>query len=1372
MRRYAWLLTVLLALSTDGWAEEYEIGGPLAGVRLPLAPTQHGEPPGYPGCIPELMASGEAVQDMGHRYREWGPQGQSPEWNLYEGSVERWRAYMQKYLPIRSFFDRQSQLKNFVAPQIPGARPEDIQRYAAPIYWVPRHAPPRPTGRFAQAVPVVRMTVDGPELDLDPGRLDRGLYVVRIIGAVRTEQLRPFRQPLFMRMAVNDGAEGGTSRYRLRLGYCDEFYSVAEFYFHAPESRRYRATLAVDRGSQVELLVHNVSLDDVLAGTLRRPIKTQAISDTGLAPSPTTRLSRQERLERDAAIWNAFPPVNAQGSTIGAGYGGYGSIAGVRAGSDQLTGEEIHQRYGRWVPPDQAGPMQGRPDWRPETVFLANPKLNLVHTIQDLRTGRALPDPYPFKDDGAGLYFPDPDHPDRGAVWTPIGNRVHQLYRQYYLDVGRFLDRYRRTGNPEDAHDAAITLIRFAYAFPTLDPSEYLSNTVHDPGPFGRDASCRRRFTAAYFLPHYAQYVKPIMFHYDELFPLIRSNRLLAESVGRFVPWVRSPEDLVELIDVYLVQTTAKRIMRYHYHTDVVDIANLAAVAGNRQVTDPWMEWLFSRTFIYPLPVAGVQDVMISGCTREGTEVVGSTYYAQQEGAARVAAALDLYLKAGGNPRFDLSDRRRYPKPVAHAYWRLENVVGGGDFLRIGDVCGPDKAPGHTLRDLGFARHGWRWTRDPRFAFILRHYVGRSDQSDAEWAEIERAAGRQRRAPWLENRSRVMPMWAAVLETGHQHDDSRFRRAAYVRLGFGTGHQHYDTLDLQLVAHGLPFTVDGGQRPGYSVPGDRTTRVHNLVQVDGHPAYRHSWATALADCPGSRFLEVDADPPPGVGLLRRQVALIDVDEGRGSQRLPPERQRPGAPLPRGVQTPNSYVFDVFRVGAGHQHTYCFHGAINDEFTWNATDAAPPDPGSEEATYLSRFRLMPEANQAGDCPAVLVATWRMAREVDGPGAGEKEMLGQNYDPAAPRKFTRLHLLATDGLRALRGESVCRQWNYHLTNLMVRTARSEEPRPQVFAAVIQPYVGRPFLKRIRLLAVEDNDSDAQRVVAVAIQTHDGRQDLCFADGRPEKRRRVPEAQLVVAGQFAFYSIDQEGLRQAALVGGHSLRGPLVRITTACARRSGVVRRVDYGRRSVWIDQSWPARSTPCLLETGAAGHWTSYTALSVQPTEGGSRLELQRGADSFRSQITAVDSDRSTVTTALRPLVEQLDHNRTGWVASDERQRTFWRATYLGAGTFRLEGPPVTHAAFEPEGVLRLWEIGVGDQVRTVTAVVIRRIEPGRFEVLSDVEVALALPGHTLEISTDGTTWTDAGTSTEGGWVRVNLPPDDQPRQLRCWATPRR
>jgi hypothetical protein len=1376
MFRQATLLVLALALVPSQFtaAEEFEIGGPLAGVKLNLVPTQHGEEPGHPGCIPQLIEQGKPFEDMGHVYREWGPQGQSPEWQLYEGSVEHWRAYMLKYLPLRSFFDRQSQRKNFVAPNLPGAAASQAETYAEPIYWVPRHDDPRPTGRFAKAVPVVRMKLGAPVLQLDLGELERGVYAVRVIGAVETERVRPFREPLFMRMTVHDGLGGETSDYRLRLGYCDQFYSVAEFYFHAPAPRRYRAELAVDRGSTVDLLVHNVSLDDVLAGTLRQPIKHRPTIASSARPAgqtaspgrkPVEPLAREDRLRRDAAIWNGFPPLNAQASELRVGHGGYGSIRGVRAGSAELTGEQIEQQYGRWVPPQQAGDLRKRPDWRDDDVFLANPQLGLVYTFEDLRRHRPLPDPYPLKDDGAGLYFPDPQAPDAGAAWTPIGARVHDLYREYYSNIGRSLGQYQQRGDADAAHDAAITLVRFAYAFPTLDHAEYLSNTLHDPGPFGRDASCRRRFTEANFLPHYPLYVKPIMFQYDELFDAIRNNQRLAESVGRFVPWVKTPEDVIELIDVYLVQTTAKRIMRYHYNTDVVDLANLAAVVGNRDVTDPWMEWLFSRTFIYPLPVAGVQDVMISGCTREGTEVVGSTYYAQEEGAARVAASLDLYLRTGGNTEYALSDARRYPKPVAHAFWRIENVVAGADFLRIGDVCGPDKGPGHTLRDLGFARNGWQWTRDPRFAFVLRHFVGRQDESDAEWAEIEQAAARQSRAPWLDNRSRVLPMWAGVLEAGREHDDYRFRRAAYLRLGFGMGHQHDDALDLQIVTHGLPMTIDGGQRPGYSVPGDRTTRVHNVVQVDGHPAFGHSWATALADFDGARYLAANAAPPEGIGLMRRQMALIDADEGRRSQTLPPEKQLPGAELPAGVSTPNSYVFDVFRVDGGQQHTYCFHGPLNDQFTWNATNEKPPTEGSAEAEYLSRFSGMPDLNRAADCPPVLEATWRMQRDVEGPGLGEKELLGRNFDPNGPPKFTRLHLFGAADSRALRGEFVCRQWNYHFTNVMVRTPAAEQLRPRMFAALVEPFVGEPFLIGRRELQVPDNDPDARRAVALEVKTAAGHTDVCFADDRRDKTREIPDAGLKVSGEFAFYSTDDRGLRQATLAGGRSLESRLVRITTEAAERRGRVTRVDYLDRKSWIDSAWPQRGSDVVLEVGVPDHWTTYTATAIEPAGAGSLLQLQRGGDYFRSQITHLDPSGSTVTTSLRPLIEYINHNRNGWVASDDAGKNFWRAAYLGEGRFRLDGPPLSAGVFGDAGVLRLWEYGVGDQVRQSTSISLRRTDDRTYECLTDISATVSLPGRSVTFLPPDTPQPPSVSAATNGWVSIQVSPAEHAVRFR-------
>jgi hypothetical protein len=53
-RGFAFAVFCVLA-TASGWASaagEFEIGGALAGRKLPLWPTRHGEPAGYPGCLP------------------------------------------------------------------------------------------------------------------------------------------------------------------------------------------------------------------------------------------------------------------------------------------------------------------------------------------------------------------------------------------------------------------------------------------------------------------------------------------------------------------------------------------------------------------------------------------------------------------------------------------------------------------------------------------------------------------------------------------------------------------------------------------------------------------------------------------------------------------------------------------------------------------------------------------------------------------------------------------------------------------------------------------------------------------------------------------------------------------------------------------------------------------------------------------------------------------------------------------------------------------------------------------------------------------------------------------------------------------------
>ena len=1220
------VFSILAAVAAAG--EEYEIGGPLAGVKLPAYTTQHGGPAGYPGSLPEKTAVAEEVKDAQLTYRTWGPQGQAPELELYPGAVEHYRAYMFKYMPIRSFFDRQSQVKTFVAPRIRGAGAAHVERYAEPVYWVPRHAPVVNTGKKREPVPVIRCRPGNPVLSLDLGELEPGLYAVRVIGAVETRELRPFRKSLVIRMRINDGPGGEERMYRVRAGYCDEFYSVAEIYFHAPRKRTYCAGVTVDRESEVALLVHTVSLDDALAGTLRRPIKKRSINGP-VEVDRKSRLSREARLSRDDRIWHSFPPLNLQpsGSPF-AQSGHHGHFPReVTFGAEGKDPQDIQARYGAWTP------GEGR-------TLLVNKKLDLVYTVDDFLGGRPLPDPYPYKDAGCGLLFPHAEDPGRGQIWCPLAHVADKAYRRIPIADGKGSDA---------ARDAVVALLRYAYQFPSIEYGNLLCSVVRNPGAYGRDLSCRRRGTAAMFLDHYARYGE-LANAYDRLFPFIKGNEDLARSIRRFVPWVVSSEDLVQLCDVYLLQTLAKRIMRYHYHTDPLVIARCATVLGDRSVTDDWMAFLFNRTFIYPLPPSGIQDAMITGCERDGCEYVGSTFYAQGEGASRVAAGLEDYRRHGGNPRYDLSDPARYPKPRAHELWHRRIVVAGGDFLRIGDVTGPDKRPGQFGTNTG-------------------------------------------QLP-----SRVLPAWAAILEGGREHADRGLKHAAYLRIGLGYGHHHHDSLDLQLVAYGQPMTIDGGQRPGYSSPGDRATRVHNLVQVDGARSWCHSWVTNLTDARGAPYVGARMVPPGGANFYRRQLALISLGD------------------PGEEPDPRCYAFDVVRVSGGEKHVHCFHGLVNDSFEWNLEDERP----ARDDPFLKPFSRSPETHYTGTAPALLQATWRQIREKRGRGYGSEAGWGT---ATGPRTFTRLHLFDVAGAAAFRADAVCHKWGYQYTCSLVR--RQGTDLESVFPALVEPYRGEPFITGRKLLAVTPNERDARRAVAVEISLKNGTTDWCFADGRPERVRRVDP--LTVAGEFVYYSTDGGGLRQVTLSGGTIVESPDVKLSLASGMRTGKVVRVDYAKRRLWIDTKWPAREGERAFEIGVAGRKTTYTASRWASAGEGTVLTVTHGADYFRSRVTDVNPADGTVTCALGIALGRKPGLEKNWVASDEKATRFWRADFLGDGRFRLKGAPVSWDAFGNARVLRLWEYGVGDTVRQPTFASLRRVRKGVYRLEADGEVSVVLRG---------------------------------------------
>ena len=1331
---------------------EYLPGGPLAGLKLPPDPR-------------------EGVVEVSVPWREV---------RLYPDSVEHWRGYWLKYTPVRSFFDAQSQLKNWTGSDLANLGSVTAEGYSEPVYTLLRDSTGTNTGLRFKSVPVVRCTPGKPRFHLDLGTLDAGMYCLRIVGAVDTGQLHTWRDALYVNWKLNDGPRGEIRAYRRRLGYVDNFFSVEELYFHLGEQRAMHAEFSVGEGSLVDLFVSNVILDDALAGTKLRAFKKRRtlITDGEIAAirrgfsavdrqamerdlAPTRAWTTEDRWARDEAIWKRLPPVQIQF------WGSDHVDLRYEERTPVLTPALLDEKYGLWQDESADSKYGFTLDPKCYGNFLTNRLLQAGYRIDDLWALKPLPDPYPFPD-LAGYYWTDSPATNRGYAVAPVIHAVwSQCLRHATRRAGAAATAWLRSGEEIFARDAAVALVRYAYNYPAYDYAQQIASFLKTPAYRDRDTRFRQR--CGYDFTGSSEALRV----YDMLFPYLQGNDDLARSIQRFVPWVKSSDDLVALLDTYLAQTAAKRILRYQDVTSATAILEPAICLGNPEITEPMIQWLFRRAFAYPLPIAGLQDLVICGFDRLGMPYLGSTYYAGTAASSVLAADLEKYRETVGRTEYDLSDPRQYPKPLAACYWGLDITVAGQDFLRIGDDAGPDRAPGyllraHLIKSGAMPRQGWKWSKDPKFAWIIRNMIGRTVETDAEWQAVETAAANIKRAPWLDQSSRVVANWAGILETGRPHDDYRFRRAAYVRAGSGFGDQHDDTLDLQVFAHGLSMTPDAGQHSGLSKPNSRFSRVHNVVEVDGgrnadeFGLRSHAWVRALSDANGARYLRTQALHPQSP-VFYRQTSLIDVDEGsfggapdqRGSQPLSIDQQRPFAKLPDGVTTANSYVFDVFRVVGGRAHTWCFHGPLYDEFDWNATDCQPPEKDSDEAMYLGLFSATPETHTAGNAPETLVATWRYSR------AGEKMQLGENYHETSPRAYTRLHLLGTGGQRALRADLDAAKLPGRLACLMVR--QQGENLQSVFPAIIEPYRGAPFVVSARSLSVTNNETDARRAVAVEVVTTNGHTDVCFADGRPDKVRQVsllrqayggqagvsvqgggsaagkqfldtrnltPEIQIRISGEFAYLSTDTNGLRQASLTGGTLLESPAIQIAVSECERLGKVVRVDYPSKTLWIDSAWPAACAGRPFEIGNTGRFTSYTSATVAPEDRGTRIVVTEGADLYRSPVKSVVPGARRVNVALTsPGMTGLPR---GWTASNEQVARTWKVIDAQETGFTLN-EPVFDDNFEPARTIRLWEYGVGDTVRQPAFVSVRRLEDGSYEAQGDTDAVIALGGITNRIS---------------------------------------
>ncbi len=1363
------------------------------------APSKMGLPDGMP-LFPSSPVPGYPAATSAP-YNGWD----QPEYVNYPGSIEHFRVDKQAYTKPINPYNHRSLIKNFIAAELPGVPANLKETFAEPAQYVAKGGLPpiKRTGITRPPVPVVRLKPGGQRLDfrLDPQPI--GLYVVRVIGALETKDVRDTGMPLdlVLEMTVNDGPKGEVNRYIIRQRGTDNFYSLGEFFVRVndDQKRPLEVSVALHPDSKVDLLVHNVDVHDELAECAKRGGKTKSLKvdaqlltdnwkfDAELLLAPAKRgewatminnfqtdnfqfdnLKRHAsvlkaivkslkeefpegsdaelygiwRKRQDAAVWNCLPSINQNyagpvGNTMQFPHSEVDpdTLADLKAKGAELLNFRVDSKR-KDVPESLWQFDKSSPMWRLKRK--TSEGVVEYYTIDDLAKHKPLPG-MPFDDVSWGKRF---EKDAKTYLYHPLAQATGFAFRKAIIEVGKSPRGFLESGDMDAARDQALMLCRLAYDLPTYSSAHSMYNQMTPPEdiygwPIAHQQ--RRRLYQVFEAENLAA-------TYDALFPFIQGNQSLADAVGEFIPWVKTSEDIIKLIDTHLLQWGAKQsaYQRTCYDSSV-KLAKLAAYQGDPSIATPWVWLIFNWSWEYPEEYGGIEDFIYSSTQRDGSNTRGSFFYAKEGSySARLLPHLQDYLDQGGDRRYDLSDPKRFPRLFVAPYFQLEARVAGMYGPAIGDVGGPNSVYGHWMETIGdSAITGWNFTRDPRFAYLYTHYGKAVPVSAREKEEMKAAVDSVPRNPFMAQRSRVLSDWGGILEGGTQSDDFRFRHALRIRVGSGSGHAHSDGLDLGLWSLGLPMAGDAGARGEYGRPSCFASRIHNVVTDDAKDWAGDSWVSDLADMDGAQYLRAQGYRVPNNFV--RQVSLIELDQGKSAKNPPSNSAMgPGTTYDNDIVLPRAYAVDFFRAH-GKNVAYNFHGPTDDEFTTNVQPGQLVDKDQE---MLKDYVV--EGQQWGGTIGEenLVATWRMAREPQKfvepergsyvTPASEPHILGEAYDPASPRKYLRVHVLGQKGQRFLTGLWVSAPPREVGDAYRQAHVVREAEKSSLFAAVWEPYAGTPVIKSARL---EGDQTNADSPAAVHVETVDGIRDTIYASPTPDKLTALSGGMRVMA-QYAYFSEDASGLRQASVVEGETLETRLLEIRPDVARWKAEITDIDHLEKTATLDRALPEKlldgafyevGRPESREEYIKPKWTSFEAVTVKPGSGGqSILHWRKGADVMSGKIAKVERRESNCV----DLTFDRGFETCAFVTNSERKK-LWRAQRTGR-TIRVSGGDISDEDFKVGQRIYGYEVGPGDTWRVATKVSLRRESPGIYRLQANTGCELRLAGQATW-SNDGKTW---------------------------------
>lgn len=1122
------------------------------------------------------------------------------------------------------------------------------------------------------------MVLDEPYLPLGPGdlvvslqlpNLPVGLYSCYVYGQVDPlgrNSLDRVWKPCPMEFRAVD--EGGTllAQGTMLLKQSLQPHRLQGFHFHLDsQTTNVTVTFGLTSDAQETAWLQKITIVDQLAGFPKTAIKQSQNLATGAAdqlPSLT-----DARKSRDDLIWNALPPLNTP----------LQANAQVAEFSAPPSGVSLHN----WATKSL---LNLRDYQEPSATFSP---LDFV----DLDDGTLFPQakilssekwPGPYGEGPNGVFFSKTDFP---SLATSIYNtkRAELLGHRYLLYAGALMNSrgslygldlplaYFNGGGPEVGHDAAMALVRWAYDWPALEMSLHeIRLSTHSPdfesGIDWSDNPIRNGKLEYYgWSGNHASWLFEA---YDQVFPYIKNNQVFADAVHRFIPWVHSPEDVIQFLDSYLIFSSI-RDTKTGLIDPAIDLEDEAGIVlGPGPSTSSFFDLTKQYSQIYPAPPGTYQEMYATALSRSGVDYIGS-FEVYALGTARdllkKAERIKQAKESGVTVPMDLSDVDRYPKVRSAGSFLLDMWVAGGFPFMAGDASGGTHYPRDAASRLTVAgdaiRAAFELYQDPRHAWVLQHLLGENDP-----AVLAAASGVA--DPVLNATSHVVPDFGAILEMTPAETDVRKKTAATLRLGIGSGHAHNDYLDLNFFGMGLPLAVDlacRNEQNNWSRPAAGWSFLHNhaLAHDDDDPngagvQTGEPWLTAFAP-PLVRASYTDR---AGGVHLDRDVILMQVGESE-----------------------QYYAFDVQRLRGGTYHTWAFHGCESENLDLNV----PMQDGSTR--WIDR--TLEGTRKIGTATDDLQAVWTMTRTESSfaysfNGGGtlktvpcEPYVLGGLYDAGLPPVKVRATLLGRGNDTVLQGNPYSAPYSYCFPFLWVQCNNESE---SVYPAVYEWYRGGT--PTVTSASIIESDPLTVRVIT--------------STGQVDTYESTP-------GYFLAVSRDAAGVRWAKLSGSHEIKmadlvlkpDPDYQVT---------ISDIDYaGRR---LTTSSPLPDNP-KVAVGNAGR-----RIVLQLHGGGTSFTWDDDLLVQEGEISTfhVSGPNTIILNSTQPLL--LDggnrHAEAMTVTSEDYQWQFRGGTLVKGPVNEL----LTTDAFKDangDGFVNMktYEIGVGDQVGLPVEITVERNASG-------------------------------------------------------------